>query len=161
MTAKRFVAIVVALVCLSLAVWLLWPKKPLDDEAMIREAVADACEQAGKRDVSGILEHVSDSYRGETGDKRELKGYLLGYLLRSGIVAAVPARIDVQVKGERAQVVIVVLLARTPAKTAAQVGPDQLIGSHRVEAEFAREAPKIWRALSATWRDATPQDLLP
>jgi hypothetical protein len=158
--AKR-IAIAVGLVCLLLAAWLLWPKKPLDDEAMIREAIARMCEQAGKKDVGGIVEHVSDSYHGEAGDKRELKSYLLGYLLRSGMVAAVPARVEVQVKGERAQVVVVVLLARTPAKKAEEVGPDQLMGSHRIEAEFVKEAPGIWRALNATRRDAAPQDLLP
>jgi len=161
MSAKRIVAIVIAAACLSLMAWLVWPKKPLDDKALIEAAIADACEQAGNKDVNGILEHVSDGYRGEGGDKRELKAYLFGYLVRSGVVAAVPARIDVQVTGERAQVTLVVLLARTPAKKAAEVGPDQLLGSHRIEAEFVKEAPKTWRAVSATRRDATPQDLLP
>jgi hypothetical protein len=161
MAVKRVVAIVVAVVGLPLLAWLAWPKKPQDDKALITAAIAQMCEQAGKKDVNGILEHVSDGYRGEAGDKRELKAYLFGYLLRSGMVAAVPARVDVQVEGERAKVALVVLLARTPARTAAEVGPDQLLGSHRIEAEFAREAPKTWRAVSATRRDAAPQDLLP
>jgi hypothetical protein len=160
MTVKR-IAVVAAAVGLPLLLWLVWPKKPPDDKALITAAVAEMCEQAGKKDVNGILEHVSDSYRGEAGDKRELKAYLFGYLVRSGMVAAVPARVDVQVEGERAKVILVVLLARTPAKTAAEVGPDQLLGSHRIEADFAREAPRTWRVVSATRRDAAPQDLLP
>jgi len=160
MSIQRIAAIGVAVLGVLLAAWLLWPKKPLDDEALIRAAIAEMAEQAGERNVSGIVEHVSESYQGEAGNKRDLKAYLLGYLMQSGAVAAVPARVDVKLEGaQAAQVSLVVLLARTPAKKAEEIGPEQLVGTHRIEARFAKEAG-VWKVVDATRRDATPGDLL-
>ena len=160
MSTRRIAAIALAVAGLALAAWLLWPRKPLDDEALIREAVAQMAERAGARDVAGVVEHVSDSYRGEAGDKRELKGYLLGYLMQSGAVAVLVPRLDVKLEGPTAaSASLVVLLARTPAKKAEDVSPDQLAGTHRVEARFAKENG-VWRVVDATRRDATAADLL-
>jgi len=88
-----------------------------DDEALIRQAIAGMAAKAGERDVNGILEHVSERYRGEGGDKRELKRYLLGYLLRSEVVTALPANVQLQgpSRAARPRFSFVVLLARKPA----------------------------------------------
>lgn len=158
---KRIAVVALGLGVMALAAWRLWPGAPVDDETLIRAAIDDMAAKAAKKDIAGILEHVGERYQGEGGSKRELKAYLLGYLMRSGLVAAIPANVRIELpSGDSAKVSLVVLLARTPAKSAEGVAPEQLIGSHRIEAKLAREAGS-WSVVAATRRDAMPGDLLP
>jgi hypothetical protein len=158
----RLAAIAVAVAGVLAAAWILWPRKAASDEDLIRAAVQDMADKAGAKDVSGIVEHVSESYHGEAGDRHELKRYLLGFLLRSNAVAVLPTNVQflAPITDNRAKVAVVMVLARTPAKTAAEVSPEQLLGSHYLEADFARESDGVWRVVFATRRDATAADLL-
>ena len=159
---KRVVAVGVGVAGVLLAGWLLWPKQPVSDEDRIRAIIAAIADSAGKKDINGIAENISESYQGEAGDKRELKRYLLGFLLRSEAITVLPTNVRIlePVAGDRAKVSVVVVLARTPAKTAEEVSPDQLMGSHLVEMSFAREPGDAWRVVSASRRDATAADML-
>ncbi|MBI5549808.1 MAG: hypothetical protein HY901_38470 [Deltaproteobacteria bacterium] len=158
---RRIAALAVVALGMGVAAWLLWPREPADDEQQIRAVIAKMAESAEKKDLSGILDHVSDGYRGEGGDKNGLKAYLLGYLLRSQIVTALPTEIDFSepVQGGRAKVSLVVLLARIPAKKVDDIRPDQLIGTHHLEAELAKEEGARWRVVAAVRSDAGPGDL--
>jgi len=159
---RRIATIGAAAVAVLLAAWLLWPRRPLDDEAQIRRMIARTAEQAAQKDVSGIVEAVSERYRGEGGDKRELKRYLLGYLMRSEVVAAIPANVQLvqPVADGKAKVSLVVLLARTPAKKVEDLRQEELIGAHRIEADLEKEDGTEWRAVTATRRQASPEDWL-
>lgn len=160
MTKSRIAAVGLAAAGALLAAWLLWPEGPQDDEARIRAAIEAMADRAAAKDANGILEHVSETYRGEGGDKRELKRFLLGWFFRSEVVGAIPARVEVAPpQGDRARATLVVILARTPAKRAEDVRPDEVLGSHHLDAEFVREGD-AWRVATATRRDATPADLL-
>jgi hypothetical protein len=157
---RRAVAGAVLVVGAAVAVWLLWPRTPRSDEELIRETIGRMCGSASQKDVGGILEHVSDGYRGEGGSKDELKGYLLGYLLRSDIVSVLPGRVEVEVRGSTARARLAVVLARVPLKTAAEASPGSLAGSHYIETELAKEADGRWRVQTASRRDAAPLDWL-
>ena len=161
MDRRRVAASAIAAAGLVLAAWLLWPKKPADDEALIRQAITRMAQEAAERDVNGILAHVSERYAGEGGDKRELKRYLLGYLLRSEVVTALTANVQLAepVAGGKAKVSFVVLLARKPAQKVEDLRTEELIGSHHIEAQMEKE-DGVWRAVDATRRDASPQDWL-
>ncbi|HEY3449641.1 MAG TPA: hypothetical protein VGK67_25025 [Myxococcales bacterium] len=161
MDRRRIAAIATAAAGVLLAAWLLWPKKPDDDKALIRAAITRMAEKAAERDVNGILENVSERYQGEGGDKRELKRYLLGYLLRSEVVTALPANVQfaAPVENGKAKVSFVVLLARKPATKVEDLRTEELVGSHRIEAEMEKE-DGVWRAVDANRRDASPQDWL-
>jgi len=161
MDNRRIAAVAVAALGLALAAWLLWPKKPADDEALIRQAIDRMAQKAGERDVGGILEHVSARYVGEGGAKRELRRYLLGYLLRSEVVAALPANVQLTEPPQdgKAKVSFVVLLARTPASKAEDLRAEELVGSHRIEAAMEKE-DGVWRAVGARRSPASPQDWL-
>ena len=161
MDRRRIAALAIAAAGVLLATWLLWPSKPADDEAQIRQVVASMAQKTAERDVSGIVEHVSERYRGEGGDKRELKRYLLGYLLRSEVVTALPANVKLEgpIEGGKAKISFAVLLARTPARKIEDLRPEELVGAHRIDAELEKEDGH-WRALTATRRPASPQDWL-
>jgi hypothetical protein len=159
---RRIAVAAAVAVAVLLAAWRLWPRRPLDDEAQIRQVVARVAEQAAQKNVSGIVEAVSERYRGDGGDKQELKRYLLGYLMRSEAVAAIPANVQLvePIAGGKARVSFVVLLARTPAKKVEDLRQEELVGAHRIEADLEKEGGTDWRAVSATWRQAAPADWL-
>ncbi|MGC4117938.1 MAG: hypothetical protein QM765_26000 [Myxococcales bacterium] len=162
MDTRRVAAIAVVGLGALLALFLLWPKQPADDQALIGRAITDMAKKAAERDVNGILEHVSERYAGEGGDKRELKRYLLGYLMRSEVVTALPANLQFlsEPKDGKARIRLVVLLARKPAQKVEDLRTEELIGSHRIEADMEKE-DGVWRAVNATRRDASPKDWLP
>ncbi len=155
---RRRLFVAVALAGAVALVWKLWPRHQ-SDEDQIRALVADVARKAGEKDVSGVMEHVSEGYRGEGGDKRELKAMLLGYLLRSGVVAVLPSRLEFTrpPAGDQAAISFVVALARTPAQNAADLPADQLLGSHQIAAELTRE-DGTWRVTRAERRQAGLED---
>ena len=159
---RRLAAITVLVLGVLFAAWRLWPRKQEGDEAQIRRMVALMAQKAGERDVNGVLEHVSESYQGEGGDKRELKRYLLGYLLSSGAVAVIPANLQLEgpIEAGKARISLVALLSRTPADKTESLHPDQLVGAHRIDAELQKEGGAEWRVATATRRPASPEDWL-
>jgi hypothetical protein len=59
----------------------------------------------------------------------------------------------------KARLSMVVLLARTPAERAEDLATGEIAGSHRIEAEVAKEDGQ-WRVVSARRQDAGPADFL-
>ncbi len=155
---RRVAAVAVVLAGVGLCAWLLWPAKPLSGEEAVRAVIADIAAKAEKKDPSGIVEHVSERYRGEAGDRQELKRYLAAYILRSDWVSVVTANVKVALEGDKAHVSLAVLLARSPAKTAAQA-QEALVGSHYIEADLEREGAE-WKIVAATRREASAADWL-
>ncbi|MFN7134360.1 MAG: hypothetical protein ACK4N5_19935, partial [Myxococcales bacterium] len=95
-----------------LAYLLLRPSPASSDEAQIRALFRDAAEKASARDISGVMEHVAPDYRGEGGDRDELKRYLLGYTLRAEWVQALEKVDALRIENDRAEVTLIVLLVR-------------------------------------------------
>jgi hypothetical protein len=157
---RRVLAVAVLGAGVVLAAWLLWPRPPDDDEALIRAAIAEMTRLASKKDIGGLGDHVSDGYHGEGGSKRDLKRYLLGYTMRSDWVSVLPAKVEVTLGPEpaSAKVSMLILLARTPAERAEDLRAEQIAGSHQIEADFAKEDGE-WRVFAARRRDARVSDL--
>jgi hypothetical protein len=150
---KRAAAVAVLAAGFAVAAWLAWPRQPLSDEERVREVIARVARRAGAKEVGGMLEDVSERYRGEPGDKATLRQMLFTYLRRSDWVSAVPARLQVQVAGDRARAAFVALLVRRPAKGEEDVRPEELAGSFAFEVDFEREGDR-WRAVDARRREA-------
>jgi hypothetical protein len=158
---RKVLAVAVALAGVALGAWLLWPKPPDDDEALIRKAVAEIAAAAAKKDIGGVAEHVSERYHGEGGSKTELKRYLLGYTMRSDWVSAVVAKLEIgPIEGGKAKADMVVLLARKPAESADELRSEEIAGSHQIDVDFEKE-DGTWRVVSAARRGATASDFIP
>lgn len=155
---RRAFAVVLVIAAVCGAAWLLWPKEPDDDRALIRKAIDAMALAAEKKDIGGLLEPISPRYQGEGGGKQELKSYLLGYILRADWVSVVPSNVEVTLEGNsRAKVSLVVLLARTARDESGQVSPEGVAGSHKIDAVFERE-DEGWKVVSATRQDASLGD---
>jgi len=129
------------LAALAVAWWMLRPP-PLSPEAQVRAAVEAMTRAAREHDVAGVLSHVSERFQSpELGGRQELRGYLLGELLRGGVVVAqvVEGRTESTGPGE---VLFTgrLLLGRTAG------GMD--LGQRAVEATFADEQG-TWRVVRA------------
>lgn len=129
------------LAAVGVAVWMLRPA-PASPEAQVRTAVEAMARAAREHDPAGVLAHVSDRFQSsELGGKNELRSYLLGELLRGGVVEArvLEARAELTGPGE---VLFTgrLLLGRTAG------GMD--LGQRAVQATFADE-DGTWRAVRA------------
>lgn len=145
----------------GLLVWLLRPKAPRSDEELIRDSIDRMAAATQKKDVSAIAEEVSERYHGEGGDKRELKTYLLAFLMRGEFVRAIPARVQISLTSESAaEVSLVVVLARGDVKGEQDLRPELVVGTHKMDAHFAKEGDQ-WRVIDARGRDAAARDLFP
>jgi len=137
MRVSTIAAVAGALLVLGVAAWMLRPA-PATPEAQVRAVVEEMAAAARAHDPGKVLDHVSESFRSpELGSKPELRGYLLGELLRGGVVEArlLESRAEALPSGE---VLFTgrLLLGRTAG------GMD--LGQRAVEATFARE--------DGTWR---------
>ncbi|MGI5861519.1 MAG: hypothetical protein ACOX6T_05615 [Myxococcales bacterium] len=157
---RRLLAVLVAVAGLAVAAWLLWPRAHEGDEAQIRAMIADMATRASQKDFAWVNDYVSESYRGEGGSKQGLKGYLLGYRMRSDWVTALPGKVEVELAPEAktAKVSMVVALARKPAEKAEDLRSEEIAGVHRIDAELAKEEGD-WRVTGARRRHAPVSDL--
>jgi hypothetical protein len=136
------IALVVAGLAAAAVAWWMFRPAPLSPEAQVRAAVDAMTRAAREHDVAGVLEHVSEKFQSpELGGKAELRGYLVGELLRGGVVEArvLESRADSTGPGE---VLFTgrLLLGRTSG------GID--LGQRAVEATFADENG-TWRVVRA------------
>jgi ketosteroid isomerase-like protein len=121
--------------------WMLRPA-PASPEAQVQAAVDAMTKAARAHDAAGVLDHVSERFQSpELGGKNELRGFLLGELLRGGMVEArmVESRAESAGPGE---VLFTgrLLLGRTAG------GVD--LGQRAVQATFADEQG-TWRVVRA------------
>jgi hypothetical protein len=141
MKVSTIALVLAGLVAAAVGWWMLRPA-PLTPEAQVRAAVDAMTRAAREHDVAGVLDHVSERFQSpELGGKPELRGYLLGELLRGGVVEArvLESRAEATGPGEVLYTGRL-LLGRTSG------GID--LGQRAVEATFADESG-TWRVVRA------------
>jgi len=141
MRVSRFVLLLVTLAIVVVGVRALRPA-PRSPEDQVKAVVEDMAKGARDHDAPAVMDHVSESFRSsELGSKPELKAYVLGELLRGGVVEArvLESRAELLPGGE---VVFTgrLFLGRTAG------GLD--LGQQAVQATFVNE-DGTWRALRA------------
>lgn len=123
-----------------------------DDEQQIREAIDAMARAIEARDRSAFDSYLAPGFRAQQ-DGRGIDPEPLWYLhlRRQGQGATAPrvvvTRADVRVRGEVADVVLEVVLARGPAPLASHRGQSWL-----VESRWRRDGR--WQVLRANWRRA-------
>jgi hypothetical protein len=141
MRVSTIALVLAGLVAVAAGVWMLRPA-PASPEEQVRAAVDTMTRAAREHDPAKVLEHVSERFQSpELGGKTELKAYLLGELLRGGMVEArmMESRAESTGPGE---VLFTgrLLLGRTAG------GMD--LGQRAVQATFADEQG-TWRVVRA------------
>jgi len=144
MRVSWLVAVGVAAVVAAVGLWAL--RRPSESPERQVLAAAEAMAAAARaHDPAGVLEHVSERFQSpEVGGKPELRAYLLGQLLRGGVVEArlIESRVELR-SPEEARLSARLLLGQTAG------GLD--LGQRALEATWVREDGN-WRVLEARVR---------
>ena len=141
------------------ATYALWPRAEDSPEERIRRQVEEMAGAAEERDVGGILEHVSEKFRGEQGMGRdELRGYLAGQVLRGEWVRVLPMDLEVTLAGEDgADFSGKFVLARSEGDMAEQARAGS-VTAYLITGQLRREDGE-WRFVSARHRPIDAADL--
>lgn len=149
---RRTLGAIALVTGIAVAAWIAWPRRAMSDEDRIRAAIDAMASAAEKRDIGGILEHVSERYRGEGGGRDELRGYLFGYLRRAEFVAVVVRAPRIERRGDEADASFRVIFTRVQAGAEVREGDIASAGAHAIDARFVREDGR-WRVDRATRRE--------
>lgn len=125
-------------------VYALWPKPKVSPEEEIRALVARAVAAAERRDPAGVLEEVSEAFRGpQASSKAEVKQVLLGQFFRAQSIVVLNPSLEVEVSGPtRGRFKGLFLLGRD--------GQAPEATSYEIEADLER-TDDGWEVVSARW----------
>ena len=139
-----------ALACLLLVLVSACSKKP-GDEDLIRQAVHDAVEAAGAKDVSGFISVLSKDYSDDYGnDYDAARGIIFYQFMRPGEISVFIRSLDIKVTGQSAAVNARAVLVRgKPVKGIASVIPGDA-EAYSFRLVFKKEAGD-WKVAGAGW----------
>lgn len=150
---SRNVAIAAAVVALLGGGFLAWRalRPAPTDEEQIR-ALVDATARAVEAKRPGdAVASVSERFRGQGMDRRELRQFITYNAMRGSWNAVVPVAVRVDVQGDRAEAVVdAALVQGARAEGIAAVLPANA-DTWRIEIALERE-PEGWRVVTARWR---------
>jgi hypothetical protein len=128
-------------------------KKEMTDEEIIFTIIADAAESAREKDIKGVLEHVSLSYKDEEGNDRDgMKGLLFYYFRSYERVGIFVRDVEISVEGDRADASVKVIF--TGGEDIDEVGdviPSSGSG-YLLDLKLRRE-DDTWMVIRAGWTD--------
>lgn len=158
---RRTVAIAAGVI-VAIAVLALWPREPPGPRERIERRVVQMTDAAEKKDVGGVLEGVSERFRGAQGwGKDQLRGVLVAQLLRGKWVRVFLTDLDIQlVSDSRGEVSGTFLFTRADAVSAAELSRKSVVDAWTVEGGIQLEADGEWRFVDAKHRRADLQELL-
>jgi hypothetical protein len=133
----------VVAVLVGLAVYALWPKEKRSPEDEVRELVGTLVHRAEARDVGGLLEPVSESFKGGGFGKPELKQLVVSQFFRAQQIVVLNPVLDVSVSSPtEAHFKGQFLLGRDGA------APEGT--RYEIEADLKKTDDR-WQIVSATW----------
>jgi hypothetical protein len=134
-------------------------REPPGDEEQIRALFTGAALAAEEKKVGDVVEAVSERFSGGGLDKRGVKGFLLGMVLRGDWVSVSIAGLSVAVDGDRARANVDVVTARSgKGKAVADLIPQEG-AAHRIACRLEREGSD-WRVVGAEWTQITLAEAL-
>lgn len=126
--------IAAVVVALTLLVWLVGRGPEPGPEAQVQRLIDESIEDVEEGEVGDLMDRVSDSYKGQGGDRRELRTYLTALLFRGGVNVSVLNH-QIEINGETARVEMKVVLVRGGLSGAAEGD----VGARTVVLDLARE----------------------
>ena len=130
-------------------------------EARVRAWLKAGEAAAEARRLMALKEMISAGYRDEAGrNRRAVVRVLMGYFHRHGSIYLLMRVEDISFpEPGRAQVLLYAAMAAEPIAGAESL-TDMRADLHRFELDLVDEEGE-WKLLSAAWRRAAPQDLIP
>jgi len=158
--SKLFAALVVALA--AAVVVLLWPKgSQASSEELIRQKVIKMARAAEKKDVSYIMEQISERFTfDEGGSKRDLHQLLVAELMRGNWLRVFAVDLAVTVTSpSTASFSGKFIFGRSNAATLKELAKESELSSYAIEAKLEKERDD-WKFLSAKHRSIDPAEFL-
>lgn len=144
----------------SLALLAVACSKKQGDEELIKQAVAEAAASAGRKDISGVIKHLSKDYHDDRGlDYRAVKGVIFGELIKPGNVKVFVTAVSVELKPPRAIAVAKVVLMRgKDVKSVKDIIPDDA-DAYKFTLLFNKEE-NGWKVFDSRWESVSVAGLL-
>jgi hypothetical protein len=158
MNRRVALAALIALVAAG-AAWRLTRPPPPTDEALIRALYGEAVRAAEARRVSDAVAGISERFRGQGLERRDVKRLVAANTLQGNWLVIRIAGLQVEVSGDRASAVLDLVASRAGAGRAlADLLPAE--GSAwRIDCRLEREA-EGWRIVGATWVEESLADAI-
>lgn len=128
-------------------------RRGLSDEDLIREMINSAARAAGEKDIKGVTEHVSESYKDEYGnDKDSLKGLLFVYFRQYERINVYVRDAEISVEGDRAEADVKVVF--TGGESLDDIGDmvPSSGGGYLLELKLQKEGGD-WKVVRSRWTD--------
>ena len=158
--SKLFAVLVVALA--AAVVVLLWPKgSQASSEELIRQKVIKMARAAEKKDVSYIMEQISERFTfDEGGCKRDLHQLLVAQLMRGNWLRVFAVDLAVTVTSpSTASFSGKFIFGRSNAATLKELAKESELSSYAIEAKLEKERDD-WKFVSAKHRPIDPAEFL-
>jgi len=158
--SKLFAVLVVALA--AAVVVLLWPKgSQASSEELIRQKVIKMARAAEKKDVSYIMEQISERFSfDEGGSKRDLHQLLVAELMRGNWLRVFAVDLAVTVTSpSTASFSGKFIFGRSNAATLKELAKESELSSYAIEAKLEKERDD-WKFVSAKHRSIDPAEFL-
>lgn len=143
------------------AVLALWPQAEPGVKEAITRKVVQMTAAAERKDMAELMEGVSDSFRsGEGWNKQQLKGVLLGQVLRGSWVRVFVRDLQVtEVNPSRGDVQVKIIFGRSEAEQLEQLAQDSVLSAYLIEGVFEKQEDGEWRVVQAKHRSLSPTEL--
>ena len=162
MTLSRGQVLGVVLALLAAgAVLALWPQQEPGVRDAITRRVLQMSDAAERKDMADLMDGVAESFRAEQGwDKQQLKGVLLGQVLRGQWVRVFVKDLHVtELSPSQGDVQVKLIFGRSEADTLENLARESVLSAYLIEARFEKQADGAWRVVSAKHRGLSPGDL--
>jgi hypothetical protein len=160
-TLSRPVLAVGGALLLAVALVVLWPAKRVGPAEQVRRQVVQATRAAEEKDLSTIMDQVSERFRMENGaDKTDLKRLLAARLLPEQWIRVFLVDLSTtEVKGG-VELSAKVIFGNTKATTLKELAAHSALQGYAITARYEREEGDHWRAVSADAKPISAQDLV-
>ena len=160
LTRAQVLGLVLALVAAGLVLWL-WPQEEPDVRTAITRKVVKMTADAERKDLAELMDGVSERFRSAEGwGKQELKGVLLGQVLRGQWVRIFTTGLDITpVSQTRGDFQIKLIFGRSEAEALENLARESVLSAYLIEGAFEREEDGEWRVVQASHRPLNPADL--
>jgi hypothetical protein len=162
MTLSRgqVLGVVLALIAAG-AVLALWPQEEPGVKDAITRRVLQMSDAAERKDMADLMDGVAESFHsGEGWDKQQLKGVLLGQVLRGQWVRVFVKDLQVtEVGPSQGDVQVKLIFGRSEADTLENLARESVLSAYFIDARFEKQADGEWRVVSAKHRGMSPGEL--
>lgn len=143
------------------AVLAFWPQEEPGVKEAITRKVVKMTDAAERKDMAELMDGVSDNFQSGNGwDKQQVKGVLLGQVLRGNWVRIFVRDLQVtEVNPSRGDVQVKIIFGRSQAEELETLAQESVLSAYLIEGTFEKQSDGEWRVVQANHRSLSPTEL--